>query len=107
NALAKQGEYEKAIAAYRQALQRDPKMADARANLDAVEDWLKKHQKPSPQSGQQGNSAKNDQHGNPSSSSGADSSSSDTVKQSEKSGVRQDAASSASQASSATGGNSA
>jgi Ca-activated chloride channel family protein len=54
NALAKQGEYEKAIAAYQQALQRDPKMADARANLDAVEDWLKKHQQPR-QSGQQGN----------------------------------------------------
>jgi Ca-activated chloride channel family protein len=47
NALARQGHYEKAIAAYRQALKLDPGFADARANLDAVEDWLKGH--PSPQ----------------------------------------------------------
>jgi Ca-activated chloride channel family protein len=107
NALARQGEYAKAVEAYQRALQRDPKMADARANLDAVKDWLKKHQKPSPQSGQQGNSAKNGPHGKPSSSSGADSSSSDTGKQSGKSGAQQSAASSTPQASSATGGNNA
>jgi len=106
NALARQGEYGKAIAAYRQALQRDPKMADARANLDAVEDWLKKHQQP-PQSGRQANNAKDNQHGQPSSSSGAGSSSQDTGKQSEKSGAQQGAASSTPQASSATGGNNA
>lgn len=105
NALAKQGEYGKAVEAYQRALQRDPKMADARANLDAVKDWLKKHQKPSPQSGQQGNSAKNDQHGKPSSSSGADSSSSDTGKQSGKSGAQQGAASSTPQGSSEAGAN--
>jgi Ca-activated chloride channel family protein len=52
NALAKQGAYHKAIAAYRQALQQDPKFADARANLDAVEDWLKKHPPPSSPQGQ-------------------------------------------------------
>lgn len=52
NALAKQGEYAKAIAAYRQALDRDPKFVDARANLDAVEAWLKQHSKPSPPQGQ-------------------------------------------------------
>ena len=104
NALARQGEYGKAIAAYQQALKRDPKMADARANLDAVEDWLKKHQQP-PQSGQQGNSR--NQQGKPSSSPGANSSSQNTKKQSEKSGEQQGAASSASQASSATGGNNA
>jgi Ca-activated chloride channel homolog len=52
NALAKQGEYGKAIAAYRQALQRNPHFADARANLAAVEAWLKHHPPPaSPQSG--------------------------------------------------------
>ena len=106
NALARQGEYGKAIAAYRQALQRDPKMADARANLDAVEDWLKKHQQP-PQSGQQANNTKDNQHGQPSSSSGAGSSSQNTGKQSEKSGAQQGAASSTPQASSATGGNNA
>jgi Ca-activated chloride channel family protein len=101
NALAKQGEYEKAIAAYKQALQRDPKMADARANLDAVEDWLKKHQQHSPQSGRQNS------NGQPSSSSGGGSSSRNTGKDSGKSGARQGAASSAPQASSATGANNA
>ena len=104
NALARQGEYGKAIAAYQQALKRDPKMADARANLDAVEDWLKKHQQP-PQSGQQGNSR--NQQGKPSSSPGANSSSQSAGKQSKKSGAQQGAASSASQAASATGGNNA
>ncbi|WHZ19521.1 MAG: TPR domain protein in aerotolerance operon [Rhodanobacteraceae bacterium] len=52
NALAKQGEYAKAIAAYRQALDRDPEFADARANLDAVEAWLKRHSQASPSQGQ-------------------------------------------------------
>jgi Ca-activated chloride channel family protein len=107
NALARQGEYDKAITAYRQALQRDPKMADARANLDAVEDWLKKHQQQSPQSGQQNNNAKGNQSGQPSSSSGAGSSSSNTGKQSGRSGTQQGAASSTPQASSATGANNA
>ena len=104
NALARQGEYGKAVTAYQQALKRDPEMADARANLDAVEDWLKKHQQP-PQSRQQGNSR--NQQGKPSSSPGANSSSRSAGKQSEKSGAQQGAASSASQASSATGGNNA
>jgi Ca-activated chloride channel family protein len=99
NALAKQGEYEKAIAAYKQALQRDPKMADARANLDAVEDWLKQHQQHSPQSGQQNS------NGKPSSSSGAGSTSQNTGKDSGKSGAQQGAASSTPQASSAGGAN--
>ncbi|MDE2053989.1 MAG: VWA domain-containing protein, partial [Xanthomonadaceae bacterium] len=104
NALARQGEYRKAIAAYQQALLRDPKMADARANLDAVEDWLKKHQNP-PQSGQQGNNA--NQQGKPSSSSAAGSSSQNAGKDSEKSGTQQSAAASTPQASSATGANGA
>jgi len=102
NALAKQGEYEKAIAAYQQALQREPKMADARANLDAVEDWLKKHQQ-QPQSRQQGSNTKNSQHGKPPSSSGSNSSSQNTGKNS--SGAQQGAASSSPQESSATGAN--
>ncbi|TAN06444.1 MAG: VWA domain-containing protein [Rhodanobacteraceae bacterium] len=46
NALAKQGDYAKAVDAYKQALAQDPKLADARANLAAVEDWLKKHAPP-------------------------------------------------------------
>jgi len=100
NALAKQGEYEKAIAAYKQALQRDPKMADARANLDAVEDWVKKHQRHSPRSGRQNS------NGQPSSSGGG-ASSQNAGKDSGKSGARKGAASSAPQASSATGANNA
>lgn len=104
NALAKQGEYGKAIAAYRQALQRDPKMADARANLDAVEDWLKKHQPP-PQSVRQGNG--NNQQGTPSPSSGAASSSPDAGKQSGKSGAQRGTASSTPQASPSGGANNA
>lgn len=103
NALAKQGKYEKAIAAYQHALQRDPKMADARANLDAVEDWLKEHQHP-PQSGRQGNNS--NPQGKPSSSA-AGPSSSNTGQRSGKSGAQQGAASSAPQASSATGGSNA
>jgi Ca-activated chloride channel family protein len=52
NALAKQDKYQSALAAYQQALQREPGMADARANLDAVEAWLKQHPQSSPQQGQ-------------------------------------------------------
>lgn len=51
NALAKQGQYRKAIDAYRQALRQEPALADARANLDAVEAWLKKHAQRKPQQG--------------------------------------------------------
>ena len=68
NALAKQGEYAKAIAAYRQALKRDPGFADARANLAAVEDWLKRHPPP-PRRGRRGR-GKNGR-GHPPSSSGS------------------------------------
>lgn len=45
NALARQGEYKKAIRAWTQALKLDPGMDDARANREAVEDWLKKQKK--------------------------------------------------------------
>ena len=44
NALAKQGKYPEAIAAYDEALKRAPDMADAKANKKAVEDFLKKQQ---------------------------------------------------------------
>ena len=100
NALAKQGQYAQAITAYRQALQREPGMEDARANLAAVEAWLKKHQRP-PQSGQQDNGSR--QQGKPSSASGAGSSSQSMGKQSGKSGAQQGAASSAPQASPTSG----
>lgn len=47
NALAKSGKYEDAIAAYEQALATDPGMEDAKANKQAVEDWLKRKQEES------------------------------------------------------------
>lgn len=63
NALARQGEYTKAIAAYQRALQQEPTFADARANLDAVEAWLKKHAPPPRQQGGQGQSSRNGRSG--------------------------------------------
>lgn len=44
NALAKAKQYQQAIAAYDRALQADPGNADAKANRQAVEDWLKRQQ---------------------------------------------------------------
>ncbi len=44
NALAKAGKYEEAITAYQQALDYDPKLEDAKANKQAVEEWLKRQQ---------------------------------------------------------------
>lgn len=41
NALAKQGQYKEALAAYDRALKADPAHADAKANRQAVEDWLR------------------------------------------------------------------
>ena len=52
NALAKLGRYDDAIAAYDEALQAAPEMADAKANRTAVEDFLKQskaQQKPESQ----------------------------------------------------------
>ncbi|MFT3790681.1 MAG: VWA domain-containing protein [Rudaea sp.] len=66
NALAKQGKFEEAIAAYDDALRRAPGMADAIANKKAVEDFLKKKQQqdrqPKDQQDHQGN--KQQQPGN-------------------------------------------
>lgn len=53
NALAKQERYAQAIAAYAKALKAAPDMADAAANKQAVEDWLKKQQKEQEQQKQQ------------------------------------------------------
>ncbi|OOG62088.1 colicin transporter [Rhodanobacter sp. B04] len=44
NALARQGQYQQAIDAYGHALKLDPANADAKANRQAVEDWLHKQQ---------------------------------------------------------------
>lgn len=58
NALAKQQQYEKAIAAYDDALRQDPQLADAQANKKAVEDWLK--QQKQQQNGKKGQNGKQD-----------------------------------------------
>jgi len=51
NALARSGAYQEAIDAYRTALQRQPDLEDAKANLDAVLEWLER-QPSSPQQGE-------------------------------------------------------
>ncbi|HEY0179687.1 MAG TPA: tetratricopeptide repeat protein [Dokdonella sp.] len=60
NALAKLGRYEDALAAYDEALKLAPDMADAQANRQAVEAFLKQQQKPpsSDDSSQSGRSPK-------------------------------------------------
>ncbi|MBL8298021.1 MAG: VWA domain-containing protein [Rhodanobacteraceae bacterium] len=44
NALAQQQQYEQALAAWDEALRRDPDHADAKANKQAVESWLRQQQ---------------------------------------------------------------
>lgn len=66
NALAKQGRYPQAIAAYREALRQQPDLPDARANLAAVEKWLQQHPQANRDAGQT-----QAQHGAQSGSSGA------------------------------------
>lgn len=46
NALARSGRYREALDAYADALHIEPRMADARANRDAVAAWLKRHPPP-------------------------------------------------------------
>ncbi|TDR41697.1 Ca-activated chloride channel family protein [Tahibacter aquaticus] len=58
NALAQQQNYEAAIDAWNQALQRDPQHADALANKQAVEDWLKQQEQ---KQGKDKNSSSKDQ----------------------------------------------
>ncbi|HET8942453.1 MAG TPA: VWA domain-containing protein [Rudaea sp.] len=64
NALAKQGQYEKAIAAYDAALQREHDMADALANKKAVEDWLKQQKNKQQQDKQNSRNDKKDSQDN-------------------------------------------
>ncbi len=83
NTLAKLGRYEDALAAYDQALKLAPDMADAKANRDAVENFLKQskskkdsdsqqkkqdNSKDSSQQGQKDSQQKSDQSQNPSES---------------------------------------
>ncbi|MCX7515072.1 VWA domain-containing protein [Frateuria hangzhouensis] len=60
NALSKAGRYQDALAAYDRALALDPRNADAKANRQAVADWLRRQppQQPSPQDPQNQNGGK-------------------------------------------------
>lgn len=69
NALARSGRYREALGAYADALRLEPRMADARANRDAVAAWLKRH--PPPQQPQAGEGAGKPQTGGASPSSSA------------------------------------
>lgn len=53
NALARQSRYPQAIAAYDRALKLDPGNADAKANRQVVEDWLRRQKQKPPQDKQQ------------------------------------------------------
>ena len=53
NALAKLQRYEEALAAYTAALEREPQHADAAANRQAIEDWLKQQEQQQQQQQQQ------------------------------------------------------
>ncbi|HEU4670153.1 MAG TPA: VWA domain-containing protein [Dyella sp.] len=53
NALAKQGKYKEAIAAYDRALTANPDNADAKANRQAVQDWLRRQPPPRNDNGAQ------------------------------------------------------
>ncbi len=59
NALARQQQYEQAIAAWDEALRRDPGHADAAANKQAVEEWLRQQQQQ--KSAQEKNGSSKDQ----------------------------------------------
>jgi Ca-activated chloride channel family protein len=67
NALAKEQDYKNAIAAYDAALRQDPRLADAQANKQAVEDWLKQqeqHQQSQQQNSQNGQRDQSQQKSN-------------------------------------------
>jgi Ca-activated chloride channel family protein len=61
NALAKQQDYKNAIAAYDNALRQDPRLADAQANKQAVEDWLKQQERQKQKQRQNGQNGQQDQ----------------------------------------------
>ena len=60
NALARQQQYQQAIEAYDRALKEDPANADAKANRQAIEDWLRQHP---PQDQQQKQGEKRNKYG--------------------------------------------
>jgi len=56
NALAQQGRYQEALAAYDRLLEQNPEHQDARFNRQAIEDWLKQQQQQQQQQQQDGQS---------------------------------------------------
>ena len=56
NALAQQGRYPEALAAYDRLLEQNPEHQDARFNRQAIEDWLKQQQQQQQQQQQDGQS---------------------------------------------------
>lgn len=88
NALAKQGKYEEALAAYARALEADPAMEDAQANKQAVEEWLKREkskddQKQQGEKGDKGDQQKDDKS-DPSKSDSSEQQDSDSKEESDK-----------------------
>ncbi len=65
NALAKAQKYEEAIAAYDSALQRQPDHEDAKANREAVEQFMKQQQQQKNDKSTQGDKGDNDQQQKP------------------------------------------
>lgn len=63
NALAQQQKFKEAVEAWSQALQRDPQHADAAANKQAVEDWLKQQQQKQGQDKNSSDKEQKDPHG--------------------------------------------
>ncbi|MFN7784526.1 MAG: VWA domain-containing protein [Lysobacterales bacterium] len=63
NALAKLQRYEEALAAYTAALEREPQHADAAANRQAIEDWLKQQEQQQQQQQQQGQNGEQGEQG--------------------------------------------
>ncbi len=63
NALAGLQRYDEALAAYNAALAREPGHADAAANRQAVEDWLKQQEQQQAQDGEQGKDGEKSQSG--------------------------------------------
>ena len=61
NALAQAKQYDEAIKAYDSALSKNPDLADARANRESVQEWLKKQQQKKDGDKQQGQGKQGDQ----------------------------------------------
>jgi Ca-activated chloride channel family protein len=77
NALAKQGKFEEAVAAYDRALKQSPGMGDAAANKKSVEDWLQQQKQQQQQQSQQDKDHQGHEQQQPGNDQGQDSQSKD------------------------------